>query len=80
MVQPPQEGGRTDPRSLTDLKLESFSLEVTEWTDGQVNVSLTISTQAARYRVPMPLSGFLTLAIEVNQVLVEILKRRKVGK
>lgn len=76
----PQEGDGKDPRSLTDMKLDSFSFEVTEWTDGQVNVSLTINTQAARYRLPMSLSEFLTLNIEANKVLVEILRKQKVGR
>lgn len=80
MPQPPQEGGGTDPRALTELHLDSFAFEVTEWTDGQVNVALTLNTKAARYRLSMSLSEFLTLIIDANKVLVELLKKRKVGR
>lgn len=76
----PQEGGGTDPRSLTDLHLESFAFDVSEWTDGQVTVHLTLTTKQARYRVPMSLSEFLLLDIEAMKVTAELLKQRKVGR
>lgn len=76
----PREGDSTDGKSTLALVPQNIELEIKEWTNGELNVRVIVTTQNGRYRIEFGYLEFITFSLRVMEMTTELVRHKQKGR